>query len=120
MCIRFISIFGGLHWKLSSVIMASGKHGLPAPFQGGEGATRFFKRFEVACLLNKWTKDDEMALHVLPLFGDTVFDFASSLSDTDLKSYEKLKVAIIKQYDAAILTSSVVEHAVWGQEASIW
>ena len=89
--------------------MASGKHGLPAPFKGGEGATRFFKRFEVACALNNWTADGDQALHVLPLFGDAVFDFAVTLPEAVRQSYYKLKQAIIKQYDSAILTSSVVE-----------
>ena len=89
--------------------MASGKHGLPAPFNGGEGATRFFKRFECACDINKWETDADRALHVLPLFGDSVFDYAATLSADDRKSYTKLKKAIIKQYDSAILTTSVAE-----------
>jgi hypothetical protein len=90
--------------------MASGKHGLPASFQGGEGAIRFFKRYEIACGINKWESDADKALHVLPLFGDSVFDFAASLLEADRNSYEKLKKAIIKQYDSAILTTSVAGH----------
>lgn len=89
--------------------MATSKSGLPAPFQGGQGASRFFKRFEVACSINKWESDEDRALHVLPLFGDSVFDFSVSLADADRKSYTKLKAAIIKQYDSAILTTSVAE-----------
>lgn len=89
--------------------MASNKSGLPAPFQGGEGATRFFKRYEVACSLNKWESDKDMALHVLPLFGDSVFDYASSLEEGVRSKYTDLKKAIIQQYDAAILKTSVAE-----------
>ena len=76
---------------------------------GGGGASRFFKRYECACVINKWETDADKAMHVLPLFGDSVFDFAAALSDDDRKSYTKLKAAIIKQYDSAILTTSVAE-----------
>jgi hypothetical protein len=89
--------------------MASTKHGLPAPFTGGEGASRFFKRYEVACSLNKWEDTKEKALHVLPLFADPVFDFTSTLSDTQREDYNQLKTAIIAHYDGAILTTSVAE-----------
>ena len=89
--------------------MASGKHGLPAPYEGGEGASRFFKRYECACDINKWETDVDQALHVLPLFGNSVFDFAVTLKETERKSYKLLKAAIIKQYDSAILTTSVAE-----------
>ena len=87
----------------------SGKHGLPAQFQGGEGASRFFRRYECACTFNKWESEEDRAMHVLPLFGDSVFDFAAALSDADRKVYTKLKAAIIKQYDNAILTTSVAQ-----------
>lgn len=96
----------GLH---SGIQMASGKHGLPAPFQGGQGAFRFFKRYEAACAINKWESDEEKALHVMPLFGDSVFDYASSLPDSETKSYKNLKARIIKKYDTAILSSSLAE-----------
>lgn len=89
--------------------MASGKSGLPAPFLGGEGATRFFTRFEVACRLNKWESETDKALHVLPLLGDSVFDFASTLSGEVRDKYSELKKAVIKQYDSAILTVCVAE-----------
>ena len=89
--------------------MASNKHGLPAPYQGGEGATRFFKRYEVACTLNKWETAKDKALHVLPLFGNPVFDFAATLADADRENYDKLKKAIVDHYEGAILTTSVAE-----------
>ena len=78
-------------------------------FRGGEGATRFFKRYEVACKLNKWETDVDQALHVQPLFADSVFDFMGTLSEADTNRYARLKKAIIKQYDSAILTTSVAE-----------
>ena len=89
--------------------MASGRHGLPAPYEGGEGASRFFRRFECACIINKWETDADKAMHVLPLFGDAVFDFAATLKEADRRSYTKLKAEIIKQFDSAILTNSVAE-----------
>lgn len=91
--------------------MASGKHGLPAPFKGGKGelAVRFFKRFETACAINKWETEEDKALHVLPLFGDSVFDYASTLSEAKLKKYSDLKDEIIRHYDGAILASSAAE-----------
>ena len=89
--------------------MASGRHGLPAPYEGGEGASRFFRRFECACIINKWETDADKAMHVLPLFGDAVFDFAATLKEADRKSYTKLKAEIINQFDSAILTNSVAE-----------
>ena len=48
-------------------------------------------------------------MHVLPLFGNAVFDFAMILTEVDRKDYTKLKAAIIKQYDSAILTVSAAE-----------
>ena len=91
--------------------MASGKHGIPTPFKGGKGesAVRFFKRYETACAINKWETEEDRALHVLPLFGDSVFDFSSTLPDATLKKYSVLKKEIIKQYDGAILVSSAAE-----------
>ena len=91
--------------------MATGKHGLPAPFKGGKGevAVRFFKRYEAACAINKWESDEDRALHVLPLFGDSVFDYACTLPDTKTKNYTLLKKEIIHKYDGAILASSAAE-----------
>ena len=89
--------------------MSSSKHGLPAPFTGGEGAKRFFKRYEVACSLNNWETAKDKALHVLPLFADPVFDFAATLTDGVRDDYVQLKKAIITHYDGAILTTSVAE-----------
>ena len=73
--------------------MASGKHGIPTPFKGGKGesAVRFFKRYETACAINKWETEEDQALHVLPLFGDSVFDSTSTLADATLKTCSVLK-----------------------------
>ena len=91
--------------------MASGKHGLPAPFKGGKGesAARFFKRYETACAINKWETEKDKALHVLPLFGDSVFDYASALPDETLNKYSDLKKDLVQKYDGAILESSAAE-----------
>ena len=91
--------------------MASSKHGLPAPFKGGKGedAARFFKRYETACAINKWETEKDKALHVLPLFGDHVFDYASSLPQATLDKYTDLKKDIIQKYDGGILETSSAE-----------
>ena len=91
--------------------MASGKHGLPAPFKGGkgEGAARFFKRYETACAINKWETEKDKALHVLPLFGDSVFDYATALPQETQDNYTNLKKDIIQKYDGVILKSSAAE-----------
>ena len=94
-----------------SVSMATGKHGLPAPFKGGKGevASRFFKRYETACAINKWETEKDKALHVLPLFGDSVFDYASTLTTEVQEKYSDLKREIIQKYDKVILSSSAAE-----------
>ena len=91
--------------------MASGKHGLPAPFKGGKGesAVRFFRRYEVACDINKWESEGDRAQHVLPLLGDSVFDFANTLEKAKREKYSDLKTEIIKKYDGVILLSSAAE-----------
>ena len=94
-----------------SVSMATGKHGLPAPFKGGKGevASRFFRRYETACAINKWETEKDKALHVLPLFGDSVFDYASTLTTEVQEKYSDLKKEIIQKYDKVILSSSAAE-----------
>ena len=89
----------------------SGKHGLPAPFKGGKGelAARFFQRYEIACTINEWKTEEEKALHCLPLFGDTVFDYSCTLSEAKRKKYSDLKKEIIAHYDGALLLSSAAE-----------
>ena len=91
--------------------MASGKHGLPAPFKGGKGesAVRFFKRYEVACDINKWESEKDKAQHVLPLLGDSVFDFSCTLEEAKRNKYSDLKTEIIKKNDGVILLSSAAE-----------
>ena len=85
------------------------KCALPSPFKGGEGASRFFQRFEMCASLNKWENDAECALQVFPLLADNVFDFAVSLPEATRKSYKLLKAEIIKEYDGASLTSGYAD-----------
>lgn len=85
------------------------KCALPSQFKGGEGASRFFQRFEMCASLNKWEDDAESALQVFPLLADRVFDFAISLPEATRKSYKLLKAEIIKEYDGASLTSGYAD-----------
>ena len=89
--------------------MSKSKCQLPREFKGGEGASRFFQRFELCATLNKWDDDAELALQVFPLLADSVFDYAVSLPEATRKSYKLLKAAIVKEYDSVVLQSSYAD-----------
>ena len=89
--------------------MSKSKCTLPREYAGGEGASRFFQRFEMCAELNKWTDDKELALQVFPLLADRVFDFAASLPEATRKSYKELKKAVIGEYDQVSLDSSYAD-----------
>ena len=85
------------------------KCALPSQFKGGEGASRFFQRFEMCASLNKWEDDAESAFQVFPLLADHVFDFAMSLPEATRKSYKAVKKAIIAEYGGASLASAYAD-----------
>lgn len=89
--------------------MSKSKCQLPSPFNGGEGASRFFQRFELCASLNKWDDDADRALQVFPLLADRVFDFAMGLPEATRKSYKLLKAEIILEYDGACLESKYAD-----------
>lgn len=78
---------------------------LPTKFQKGDSATRFFKRFEIACECLEWTTDDKKAKQVLLLLGDEPFDYACSLDNATRSNYTNLKKAIVGKYEGGNLPS---------------
>ena len=89
--------------------MAKSKCRLPDPFDGLSSCTRFFKRYELCCDLNKWETDGDKVGQLFPLLADKVFDFASDLPDTDKTVYKNLKKRILAEFEDVELEEMYAE-----------
>lgn len=82
---------------------------LPDLYDGSSSATRFFKRYEICCELNKWETDNDKVGQLYPLLADRVFDFVSELPAADKARYNRVKKRVIAEYEDLELEETYAE-----------
>jgi len=63
--------------------------------------TSYLRRFERYAELHGWPRD-EWAIYFSALFNGNVLEVYSRLAETEAKSYDKLKSALLRKYDLTV------------------
>lgn len=92
--------------EIQAATMASGgKTVRPKDFDGKDNVRRFLHKFEQCAKLNGW-KDDATKVGQLSVsLSDKAYDFFMRLPEAETKTYEKLKTALMNEFDSPGLQS---------------